>query len=420
MHVNCSTCLDLLTPSDDLSSAPCGHVFHSHCIIQWLETGKSNCPQCRTKCTERQLRRIFFTEGVDTSLSQQVDSDALQNRLDSLTFQLRCLENEKKQAKEQVDVLTCKNVALVDEVRQLEAKVAKAKEDCLMAKKQVKLMHGEKEKARLARLRVDELTNKLELYKTIEIGLEGTMPQMMDRLHTLNDYSENSKQLCQLAETLKKQLGDKRSEMHALHKALARKGNECGALKTKVAEEQGRVRELMEANNRLTADMEHAEEEKENLHVKLQSLQEAMTSPSGDPRTSALQRLIAETPAPAYVLNNRKSAGQDDLSPFLTTKSCSLVGLKQSQEPSASAVKRTNTTSASQPSSMFKKARPETGEMHYNGLGGHSKKDMFPDPNRVKVVGKKPKGVSRPGCVSSQRETKKLQTINKYFNFDTP
>ena len=40
--------------------------------FQWLETGKNNCPQCRTKCTSKQLRRIYFTEGIDVTLSSQV------------------------------------------------------------------------------------------------------------------------------------------------------------------------------------------------------------------------------------------------------------------------------------------------------------------------------------------------------------
>ena len=49
-----------------------------------------------------QLRRIYFTEGVDITLSSQ-DSTALNNRVDSLTFQVRCLETEKKNACEERD-----------------------------------------------------------------------------------------------------------------------------------------------------------------------------------------------------------------------------------------------------------------------------------------------------------------------------
>ena len=75
MNVNCSTCLELLTPSDDLSSVPCGHVFHTPCILQWLETGKNNCPQCRTRCQEKQLRRVYFTEGVGKFIKNSVSAN---------------------------------------------------------------------------------------------------------------------------------------------------------------------------------------------------------------------------------------------------------------------------------------------------------------------------------------------------------
>ena len=75
MNVNCSTCLELLTPSDDLSSVPCGHVFHTPCILQWLETGKNNCPQCRTRCQEKQLRRVYFTEGVGKFIKNSVPAN---------------------------------------------------------------------------------------------------------------------------------------------------------------------------------------------------------------------------------------------------------------------------------------------------------------------------------------------------------
>ena len=34
MKIVCSICLELITASEDVSSVPCGHVFHTHCILQ--------------------------------------------------------------------------------------------------------------------------------------------------------------------------------------------------------------------------------------------------------------------------------------------------------------------------------------------------------------------------------------------------
>ena len=60
MRVNCSTCLELLTPSDNLVCTPCGHVFHVHCVMQWFES-KKNCPQCRHSANEKNIRYNIWT-----------------------------------------------------------------------------------------------------------------------------------------------------------------------------------------------------------------------------------------------------------------------------------------------------------------------------------------------------------------------
>ena len=154
-----------MTPSDDLSSVPCGHVFHSTCILQWLETGKNNCPQCRTKCRENQLRRIYFTEGVDTST--QSDANTLQNRIDSITFQLRCSDTEKRNLKEKVDELTAKNVGLKEEYKSVETKYKTQRDDASNFRNQIKLLQGEIEKGKLAQKRAKVLQEKLRCYETI-------------------------------------------------------------------------------------------------------------------------------------------------------------------------------------------------------------------------------------------------------------
>ena len=78
MKVQCSICLELLTPGDDLTSPPCGHVLHLACILQWFEA-EHNCPQCRHPANERSLRKIFLAE---TDRNEE-DPKALKNKLDS-------------------------------------------------------------------------------------------------------------------------------------------------------------------------------------------------------------------------------------------------------------------------------------------------------------------------------------------------
>jgi len=45
----CLICLDDYEPEVDLRLLKCRHAFHKSCVDQWLQTGKNNCPACRTK-----------------------------------------------------------------------------------------------------------------------------------------------------------------------------------------------------------------------------------------------------------------------------------------------------------------------------------------------------------------------------------
>ncbi|KAK8480798.1 hypothetical protein V6N13_046695 [Hibiscus sabdariffa] len=42
----CAVCLDEFFNGDEITSMPCGHVYHYGCIVEWLETSHT-CPLCR-------------------------------------------------------------------------------------------------------------------------------------------------------------------------------------------------------------------------------------------------------------------------------------------------------------------------------------------------------------------------------------
>ena len=50
--------------------------------------------------------------------------------------------------------------------------------------------------------------------------------------------------------------------------------------------------------------MDHIEEENNDLRTKLNKLQEAIVSPSGDAKSSAIARLVSENPAPKFQENS--------------------------------------------------------------------------------------------------------------------
>ena len=232
-----------------------------------------------------------------------------------------------------------------------------------------------------------------------------------------------------LSEQLKKELINKGHEVSRLHKAFQRKNNECGEFKTKYEDQNRKVSELMDSNNRIKSDFNYAEDENQSLKKKLKVLQDAIVSPSGDPKNSAIARLVSEFPAPLKL--NMSIANSPPKQCHSSPKaSCGLIGLKQRQKRSsptgikrsASLVdphnlfsKKPKLTSLSQPSSDTIKISSRANLFH-DGLGGSSKKEEFPSrdagPRQSSSVKKKITKTIMPD--------RKQQTINKLFNFETP
>ncbi|CAE7078486.1 unnamed protein product [Rhizoctonia solani] len=48
----CLICLDDYADDEDLRIMNCKHMFHKDCVDRWMETGRNNCPACRTKGVE--------------------------------------------------------------------------------------------------------------------------------------------------------------------------------------------------------------------------------------------------------------------------------------------------------------------------------------------------------------------------------
>jgi hypothetical protein len=54
----CLICLDDYQPEEDIRVMSCRHAFHRTCVDEWLQTGKNNCPACRT--TVRPEKHMFY------------------------------------------------------------------------------------------------------------------------------------------------------------------------------------------------------------------------------------------------------------------------------------------------------------------------------------------------------------------------
>ena len=268
-------------------------------------------------------------------------------------------------------------------------------------------------------------------------------------------------------------------------KELKQVRNDMGKLSANTTELRQQVsmltqnkRSLESENERLSNDLKHNEEEMEELRSRLRCMKDAITSPSGDPRSSALNRLITEYPAPKDISIHRnfpseivedpsqvakaKSEAVDVLSPFeMRTKQCGIVGLTKTKSITETHSRlnispckdKTNvrsmesysrfTQSSSQPitnvvktsltQGVFKRSKIEDlkspsptapSHMFYDGFGGHSKLDSFPAGAKKDFkfkptpynISKKPKGVSRPKTSKpTNSKNDSTQLINNFF-----
>lgn len=115
MTIQCTICMSNLSANECANAATCGHVFHEPCLVQWFNRWVSiarywkpllrgtnflflcklfrskTCPQCRARCDEKQVRRLYFSAALNSSM---VDVDSLQVDLDDIKLEMRNLKTE--------------------------------------------------------------------------------------------------------------------------------------------------------------------------------------------------------------------------------------------------------------------------------------------------------------------------------------
>ncbi|XP_065368519.1 E3 ubiquitin-protein ligase TRAIP [Calliphora vicina] len=99
LNLNCVICAEIFGASDDVHVTSCGHMFHTACLNQWLQRSKT-CPQCRNKCTDRNIIRVYFNlANLDIS---RIDVGSLQEQLDNVQLQLKMKEKELQKAADHI------------------------------------------------------------------------------------------------------------------------------------------------------------------------------------------------------------------------------------------------------------------------------------------------------------------------------
>ncbi|KAH8415783.1 hypothetical protein KR222_000901 [Zaprionus bogoriensis] len=122
LNLNCVICAELFTQSDEVFVTVCGHMFHHTCLQQWLERSKT-CPQCRNKCTARNIFRVYFNlANLDVS---RIDVGSLQEQLDNANLAMKMKEKECAKVEQQMKELKETQKKCLKTIAGLEQKMQK-------------------------------------------------------------------------------------------------------------------------------------------------------------------------------------------------------------------------------------------------------------------------------------------------------
>lgn len=143
MHITCVICGDLFTGTDiaeSVYSTPCGHLFHHHCLLEWLGRSPS-CPQCRQKTSEKKIIRIFFnlsntTENDSSTLAFQVDS--LEYKLNERDREIKLLKAERDKSIGQAKGLRQEVIEKSNNEKKLEQSIYSLRSEVTLLKKSCK------------------------------------------------------------------------------------------------------------------------------------------------------------------------------------------------------------------------------------------------------------------------------------------
>ena len=251
MNIACSTCLESFTSGCDISTTPCGHVFHTGCITRWLNEN-NNCSQCRKGCEIGQIIKLCFTESQSAIEEQILINDSEQK---SLEFDEKILELEEKRrmcdeqlSEKSTEIIQAKKKYKKLEKEKLEKKLGfhktkkNLKKSIIEANKQIKAL--EKEENRL-----EGLKNKLE-EENLQLKTNASiLKKSMDAESNQNkDLDEKLKEATQKIEDLKEENLQLKADASIFEKSMDDEINRNKDLDKKIKDANQEIEDLKEVN----------------------------------------------------------------------------------------------------------------------------------------------------------------------------
>jgi len=401
MRLQCPTCFEGMVGSEPLESLPCGHTFHKHCILQWFES-KKNCPQCRKPANEGNIRRIYLTvEEEDT----QKNPEDLRLKLENLQVQERMTKMELANLRSLHEKTIENNVKLKDALKKTEKKANDSGHEIYDLKFTIKQLTSERNQFQQFKVDAERYKTELDQMTLLRDVINKSTAEVNLMLHERGCFDRESRDLSTLVVQLKDKLVDKKQEKAQCERKLK-------DMSIKFEEERRKLKNL-------SIEIAELKSSKENMSTDLKLALERVSSQSDE-----IEHLQAQLAKNNNHLSDMSWSDKDEQemenvslssmeSPLVASKPISIL-IREKKKPSITA-DDLECRSKMRPNLMEVGRLKRIEGKGYNGLGGHSKPDVFPQPTKNRI--KKP---TKKTSLLLNRE-KQSKTIDKFFgNFDSP
>ena len=308
----CSICCEHLNVvTDVVSVVECGHLFHGDCLQKWMATckNKATCPNCRIKIDRRRVINTLYPDLPKEEASEQMAASVAQKKL---------VEERDKREKAEGD-LRGKVVELEDalnECRSFENNLSQVRIDLIHSEEENKALKSEvrtfkREVVEVKALRKQnkKLSHQLKDYVGVEKVLEGKREEVNQLLESYKSKSGSSPEGYRLATfciALKQEFDSVKHQKTMFLEELTKTKRSNLALRRNKIEFERSISEKENLIEELKLSESSLQDEVGSLKRKITKLEQAIASPSGDTKHSAISRLIAESPAPLNLQSRKR------------------------------------------------------------------------------------------------------------------
>ncbi|XP_013379845.1 E3 ubiquitin-protein ligase TRAIP [Lingula anatina] len=295
MHFVCSICAEQFDREADVSAVPCGHTFHDHCLMRWMEQSNT-CPQCRLNVNRRSvIHKLFFDLAEDEG--DNCDVGKVKNELDTVRLVVKQKEREKNELFEELKALQ-KQLAEVEKNKRKTHDMYKREQQTNQSlRSELSYYQDQQKEAQNCKEETKRLRKKLQDLQSVELVIKGQQEDVQELVNHWGSGEGAVKQLCTYVTLLKQEQTTIKQERNQLRTDIDKHKKELASKKKLL---QDRTEELLSAKEMLRMseeDLKHAEKERMSLRKKIEKLEKAIGSPNSTAASFA-HRLLHESPAP--------------------------------------------------------------------------------------------------------------------------